>query len=209
MTAALLPPAEPDEVAEVRALARPLRGAADLDELVGRAAGARVVLLGEASHGTAEYYRWRSAITKRLVREHGFSFVGVEGDWPDCFAVNRWVKGRYLSERPAHDLLQRFHRWPTWMWANDEVAAFASWLRHHNRSQASNVGFYGLDVYSLWDSMRVVMSYLRRDHPAAVERAEAAYRCFEPFGEDPSRYGLAAARMVPPVVREGGGAAAV
>src|SRR5215218_2976199 len=109
-------------LSEIRSSARPLRRSADLDPLLDRIGDARFVLLGEASHGTAEYYGWRAAITRRLIAERGFSFVAVEGDWPDCFAVNRWVKGR-THQPTAEAVLAEFERWPTWMWANTEVAA--------------------------------------------------------------------------------------
>src|SRR5207253_1811233 len=109
---------------------------------------------------TAEYYTWRAALTRRLVSEHGFSFVAVEGDWPDCFRINRWVKGRIEADRTARDVLEQFARWPTWMWANVEVATFLDWLREHNSRTGRKTGFYGLDVYSLWESMRVVTDYL-------------------------------------------------
>lgn len=188
--------AEEPELAEIRALARPLNTAADLDPLLDRIGDARFVLLGEASHGTAEYYAWRAEITRRLIAERGFSFVGVEGDWPDCFTVNRWVKGRLDPGASAHDVLARFERWPTWMWANHEVAAFVDWLRSYNRASGRAVGFYGLDVYSLWDSLRAVLTYLEERRPEAVSSARTAYRCFEPYGEDPQRYAWAT-RMVP------------
>src|SRR4051794_22286953 len=112
-----------DELDEIATLARPLTSAADLDALVERIGDARYVLLGEASHGTSDYYRWRAAITRRLIGECGFSFVAVEGDWPDCFAVNRWVKSNDPSDETARTVLGDFERWPTWMWANEEVAA--------------------------------------------------------------------------------------
>lgn len=184
------------ELDEIRSLARPLTTAADLDPLLEAIGDARFVLLGEASHGTAEFYTWRAEITRRLVAERGFSFVGVEGDWPDCFTVNRWVKGRLDPDAPAPDVLARFERWPTWMWANQEVAAFADWLRSYNHQNHRTVGFYGLDVYSLWDSLRAVLAYLEEHRPDALAAAQEAYRCFEPFGEDPQRYALAT-RMVP------------
>src|SRR3954470_2332289 len=113
------------ELAEIRSLGRPLRTSADLDPLLERVGAARFVLLGEASHGTAEYYGWRAAITQRLIIEHGFGLVAVEGDWPDCFRVNRWVKDRADPNRSAREVLGQFERWPTWMWANEEVAGFA------------------------------------------------------------------------------------
>lgn len=186
-----------DEVAEVRSLAAgPLQGPPDLDPLVERLGDARIVLLGEASHGTAEYYHWRAELTRRLVAEHGFDFVAVEGDWPDGAAIDRWVKGRDPAHRTAHQVLQGFRRWPTWMWANEEVAAFVDWLRGHNETAGASVGFYGLDVYSLWDSLRQVFAYLGEHHPHEVAAAERAWRCFEPHGEDPQRYAWST-RLVP------------
>lgn len=181
---------------EIRALARPLDGPADLDPILDLVGDARFVLLGEASHGTSEYYGWRAGVTRRLVAERGFSFVAVEGDWPDCFRVNRWVKGRAGADRSARDVLAGVDRWPTWMWANEEVAELAGWLRDHNRATGAAVGFYGLDVYSLWDSMRSVLDYLDRNQPDGAAAARAAFRCFDPYGEDPQRYAWAT-RMVP------------
>jgi erythromycin esterase-like protein len=182
-------------VAEIRSLATPLEQPADLDPLVERIGDARLVLLGEASHGTAEYYRWRAVLTRRLIEEAGFAFVAVEGDWPDCAAVNCWVKGR-SGGTSARDVLGRFDRWPTWMWANEEVARFAGWLHDHNRATGAGVGFYGLDVYSLWDSLRAVLGYLEEHRPDALAAAHEALRCFEPYGEDPQRYARAT-RLVP------------
>jgi erythromycin esterase len=182
--------------AEIEALARPLRDEHDLDPLLDRIGDARVILLGEASHGTSEYYRWRADLTRRLVAERGVSFVAVEGDWPDCFRVNRWLKDRADPHLGAREVLDGFERWPTWMWANEEVAEFVDWLRDHNRSTGSAVGFYGLDVYSLWDSLRAVLDHLTAHDPDALDAAHQAIRCFEPYGEDPQRYALAT-RMVP------------
>ena len=179
---------------EIRSLARPLRSEADLDALVDRVGDARLVLLGEASHGTSEYYRWRTAITMRLVVERGFDFVAVEGDWPDCFRVNRWLKGDD-GGAGALDVLSRFVRWPTWMWANEETAELLDRLRDANRS-GRDVGFYGLDVYSLWDSLTVIRGYLREHHPEAADAAEEAWRCFEPYRGDPQQY-ADATRIVP------------
>jgi erythromycin esterase len=183
---------------DVRDMALRLQEPSDLDPLLERIGDARFVLLGEASHGTHEYYDWRAAITRRLIRERGFSFVAVEGDWPDCYAVNRCVK--HAQEAPANprEVLDRFERWPTWMWANDDVVAFAEWLRDHNAGlpAASRVGFYGLDVYSLWESMREILDYLSEHEPEHVETALQAWRCFEPYGEDPQEYAWAT-RFVP------------
>ncbi|GAA0798305.1 erythromycin esterase family protein [Spirilliplanes yamanashiensis] len=178
---------------EAAALAAPLTGPDDLDVLLDRARDARVVLLGEASHGTHEFYAWRAAITRRLVEELGFSFVAVEGDWPDCARVDRAVRPGGGDPREA---LREFIRWPTWMWANEEVADFCRWLRAHNAAAAAPVGFHGLDVYSLWDSLREILVHLREHDPDQVPAALAAYRCFEPYGEDPQEYAWAT-RLVP------------
>jgi erythromycin esterase-like protein len=182
---------------DVRALARPLRHPGDLDPLLERIGEARIVLLGEASHGTHEYYAWRTAITRRLVEEHGFSFVAVEGDWPDCHRVHCAVTLAAPDADPR-EVLRGYERWPTWMWANEEVADLTRWLRAHNadRGPAERVGFHGLDVYSLWDSLRAILGYLEEHEPAAVEPALAAFRCFEPYAEDPQEYARATA-LVP------------
>ncbi len=184
-----------DDVAldDVRALALPLQTPADLDPLLERIGDARVVLLGEASHGTSQYYTWRAALTRRLVEERGFGFVAVEGDWPDCYEVNRCVKLRPSAPASPREVLQRFSRWPTWMWANEEVVAFTEWLRAHNAGlpEDERVGFYGLDVYSLWDSLRELHDYLAEHEPEHVEQAMRALRCFEPYAEDAQTYAYA------------------
>src|SRR5690242_4505095 len=121
-----------DLLTAVRSLSRPLRSAADLDPLIDRIGDAHFVLLGEASHGTHEYYAWRAELSKRLIREKGFSFIAVEGDWPDCYRVNRYVKGFEKSGDSAQEVLHAFERWPTWMWANREIVALTEWLRQYN-----------------------------------------------------------------------------
>jgi erythromycin esterase-like protein len=183
---------------EVAALATPLSDPAGLDALIDRAGAARVVMLGEASHGTHEYYRWRSEITRRLIAEHGFSFVTVEGDWPDCDRVDRSVRGRPDAPTDPREALLEYRRWPTWMWANEEVVDFSRWLRRHNEAvdASARVGFHGLDVYSLWESLREILTYLREHEPEEVSAALAAYRCFEPYEEDPHQYARAT-RLVP------------
>lgn len=185
-----------DPVDDVRALARPLDSARDLDPLLDRIGEARIVLVGEASHGTSEYYRWRAALTRRLIEEKGFGFVAVEGDWPDCYRVHCSVTAA-TAEQPR-SALEAFSRWPTWMWANEEVVEFAGWLREHNsgRPEGHRVGFYGLDVYSLHDSLRAVRDYLREHEPEHLGTALSAMRCFEPYGEDPQSYAMAT-RVVP------------
>ncbi|WP_448609551.1 erythromycin esterase family protein [Geodermatophilus sp. URMC 60] len=182
----------------VRDLALPLRDPADLDPLLERVGGAPIVAIGEASHGTSEYYAWRAALTRRLICEHGFGFVAVEGDWPDCYRVNRSVKLRPGADADPYDALDAFSRWPTWMWANDEVVEFCRWLREVNagRPEDERVGFYGLDVYSLWDSMQELVGWLRENEPEHVDAAVRALRCFEPFGEDGAEYAFAS-RLAP------------
>ena len=147
-------PAAEEFFGEIATLARPLRTKTELDPLLDRIGDARVVLLGEASHGTSEYYTWRAQISQRLIEERGFSFIAVEGDWPDCYRVTRYAKG-LDGGASAFDALHAFARWPTWMWANEEVVALIEWLRQFNdrTPQKRRVGFYGLDVYSLWDSL--------------------------------------------------------
>jgi erythromycin esterase len=183
---------------DVAGLATPATDPGDLDPLLTRISQARVVMLGEASHGTHEFYRWRAALTQRLITELDFSFVAVEGDWPDCDRVDRAVRGRADAPGDPRAALAAFERWPTWMWANEEVVGFCRWLRAHNdrRDEPARVGFHGLDVYSLWESLREVLVHLREHDPDQVSAALAAYRCFEPYGEDPQDYALAT-RFVP------------
>jgi erythromycin esterase-like protein len=180
---------------EWQAVAKPLKDAGDLDELVAACGDARVVLLGEASHGTSEFYVWRAALSRRLIQEKGFTIVAVEGDWPSCYELNRYVKGLSNGERDAKDVLRRaFNRWPAWMWANWEIAAYADWLRSYNASipAAKRIGFYGLDMYSLWESMEEVIRFLEKRSPEEAEAAKEALQCFQPYGRDEQQYGLMA-----------------
>ncbi|HEX6270647.1 MAG TPA: erythromycin esterase family protein [Anaerolineales bacterium] len=181
---------------EVRQFAHPLKTAEDLDPLIRLIGDARFVLLGEASHGTSEFYQWRARLSLHLIAEKGFNFVAVEGDWPDCYRVNRYVKGYPDAGENARHVLHAFNRWPTWMWANWEIVAFTEWMRKHNRNRSNKAGFYGLDVYSLWESMESILDYLEKKDPQAVQTALDAYRCFEPYGEDPQSYAWNT-RMVP------------
>jgi erythromycin esterase-like protein len=189
-----------DDPADVRAVARPLRSGSDLDALVERVDDARLVLIGEASHGTREYYAWRDRLTRRLVTERGFGFVAVEGDWPDCRRLHRSVTGGPEDVDPVDvdTALGGYDRWPTWMWANSAVRAAAAWLREHNSGlpPRQRVGFHGLDVYSLQRSMREVVRWLREHEPDHASAALAAYACFEPYGPDPFAYARAS-RWVP------------
>ncbi len=173
---------------------RPLTGSAsDFDALVARVGEARMVLIGEASHGTHEFYRIRAEITKRLIRERGFTAVAVEADWPDAYRVNRYVRGSGV-DADAEQSLAGFRRYPQWMWRNADVLDFVGWLRSHNESvgdDARRVGFYGMDLYSLHSSMEAVIRYLRVVDPEAARRAEIRYGCFDRFGGDPQEYGYA------------------
>lgn len=174
----------------------PLVGAHnDYDPLLKLVGDARLVLLGEASHGTHEFYRERARITQRLIREKGFNAVAVEADWPDAYRVNRYVRGRN-DDAEAVDALGGFKRFPAWMWRNADVLDFVGWLRSHNDTQstaAARVGFYGLDLYSLHSSMSAVVGYLEKVDSAAAERARSRYACFDHYGSDTQAYGFATA----------------
>lgn len=175
-----------------------LKDDADLDALISEIGDARVVMLGEASHGTHEYYTWRSRISRRLIKEKGFNFISVEGDWPPCYKVNRFIKNYSDAGDDVVEVLKSFSRWPTWMWANWEVAALTSWLRKYNKelSLQNRVGFYGLDVYSLWESMDEIIKYLEKEDPEAAQIAKKSVRCFDPYKGDEQQYAWAT-RMVP------------
>jgi len=162
------------------------------DELIDHVGDARFVLLGEASHGTHEFYAERARITQRLIEEKGFNAVAVEADFPDAFRVNRYVRG---GDDPDADMaLSGFSRFPQWMWRNREVLAFVDWLREYNdRNEEKKAGFYGLDLYSLHASIDAVLGYLEKTDPEAAARARSRYSCFDHFGEDTQAYGYAAA----------------
>jgi protein-L-isoaspartate(D-aspartate) O-methyltransferase len=157
--------------------------------LFDRFADRRVVLLGEATHGTSEFYRARAAITRRLVAEHGFNIIAVEADWPDAAAIDRYVRNRpaVVSEPP-------FQRFPAWMWRNTDVAEFVEWLRDYNSSRAkpeAQAGFYGLDLYNMHGSIAAVLAYLDAVDPAAADVARQRYGCLTPWQREPSTYGRA------------------
>jgi erythromycin esterase-like protein len=179
----------------VREAARPLAGVSvDYDPLIRLIGDARFCLLGEATHGTHEFYRERAEITKRLIREKGFTAVAVEADWPDAFRVNRYVRGM-SDDRDANEALGGFKRFPTWMWRNTVALDFVEWLRDYNDSLPANstkVGFYGLDLYSLYTSIEAVLGYLQKVDPEAAKRARYRYACFEHYGENTQAYGYAA-----------------
>lgn len=177
-------------------LARPLQGTRDdYDPILELVGDARIVLLGEATHGTLEFYRERARITKRLIQELDFNAVAIEGDWPDAYRVNRYVRNQSM-DIDADEALSGFRRFPAWMWRNVEMLRFVTWLRARNdqaREHEPDVGLYGLDLYSLHASIEAVLAYLDRMDPEAAARARSRYQCFEHFGSDAQNYGHAAA----------------
>jgi erythromycin esterase-like protein len=160
--------------------------------LLERIADARLVLIGEASHGTHEFYRIRAGLTRALIARKGFTQVMVEADWPDAWRANRWVRGE-AEETGADAALGAFTRFPRWMWRNRDVVAFLEWMRAHNERQppSARVGFYGLDLYSLHASIAAVLAYLGKVDPEAAARARYRYGCLDHFGDDPQAYGYA------------------
>ncbi|MGZ5181235.1 MAG: erythromycin esterase family protein [Ramlibacter sp.] len=186
------PAASPHLCNELRARARTLDTDALDDDLLRALGSRRLALLGEASHGTHEFYEVRARITQALIERHGFRAVVIEGDWPDAWRVNRWVRG--LTGGSAHDALGGFERFPTWMWRNTVVLRFIAWLRRFNRDRApwEQVGVYGMDLYSLFASVRAVLAYLDKADPEAALRARRRYACFDHFQQDLQAYGYAA-----------------
>src|SRR5687767_2572263 len=178
----------------IRSASQPLEGnARDYDNLLKLIHEARFCLLGEATHGTHEFYRERGEITKRLIKEKGYTAVAVEADWPDAFRVNRYVRG-LSDDKDANEALGGFKRFPTWMWRNTIILDFVEWLREYNASlqlTAPKVGFYGLDLYSLYMSIEAVLGYLSKIDPEAEKRARYRYSCFEHFSDDTQAYGYA------------------
>ncbi|WP_161535420.1 protein-L-isoaspartate(D-aspartate) O-methyltransferase [Bradyrhizobium sp. LCT2] len=190
-----LRPVAPDEEALVRNLADAVESfpsieAADLSPLMERIGSARIVLLGEATHGTSEFYRMRERITRDLIVRKGFRFVAIEADWPDAARVDHYV--RHFQYPPSE--WTAFARFPTWMWRNTEVRDFVSWLRKHNGTvdKTKRVAFHGLDLYSLYDSIRSVLNYLDEVDPASARVARERYGCLTPWQRDPATYGHAA-----------------
>jgi erythromycin esterase-like protein len=187
-------PGDRSAVAALGRAAEPfVDGESDFDALVRRLATSRFVLLGEASHGTYEFYEIRARLTERLIVEHGFAAVAVEADWPDAYRVTRYIRGE-SGDRDAEEALGDFRRFPTWMWRNTVIDDFVARLRELNdtREPARRVGFYGLDLYSLFTSLEAVITYLDRIDPDAARRARARYGCFDHFSEDSQAYGYAA-----------------
>lgn len=188
-------------LSEIARAAHPLPFAdpAEYDPLLHAIGNSRLVLIGEASHGTHDFYRERARITQRLIVEKGFSAVAIEGDWPDAYRVHDYITGKTQPKdatpnqyAAAMDALMGFRRFPAWMWRNMNVVAFVAWLREYNLRTGNPIGFFGLDLYSLYTSAQEVLRYLDKHDPAAAERARYRYRCFDQFGEDSQAYGYAA-----------------
>jgi len=180
-----------DTLQVIRNSAQPLRGSpSDYDPLLAMIGDANFVLLGEASHGTHEFYQVRAEITKRLIQEKGFQAVAVEADWPDANRVHRYVMNRGNDQSPAQ-ALSSFLRFPVWMWRNRVLEQFAGWLRDYNRDHTP-AGFYGIDLYSLNESRYEVVRYLEKVDPEAARRARSRYACFDQYGDDEQAYGMAA-----------------
>lgn len=160
---------------------------------------AKIVLLGEASHGTSEFYTVRAKLSKLLIEQKGFSALAVEGDWPSSQHVNRYIKGYDEDKETVQEVLNAFRRWPTWMWANEEIAEFIDWLKMYNNKRIRNqkVGFYGIDMYSLWESMEEIIRHLSTSNPAGadLELAKKAFSCFEPFNSMPDHYAISTAHF--------------
>jgi len=184
-------------LSQLQAVAHPLKAAADLDPIVDRIGDARYVLLGEASHGTSEYFLWRHRLTERLIREKGFTLVAVQGDWSDCYRVHRFTRWLSNTADDPVESLRHFAGWPAWLWLNREIASLVEWLRTHNESLPDDrkVGFHGLDVYSLWDSLRLVVEHLDRVDGSAAAAFRRAMECFEPYQEDLQEYARATAGL--------------
>jgi protein-L-isoaspartate(D-aspartate) O-methyltransferase len=162
---------------------------AELEPLLRRIGNARVVLIGEATHGTSEFYRMRARITERLIADKGFNIVAIESDWPDAARIDNYVRDRHIARAPW----TAFARFPTWMWRNEETRQFVDWLHAHNaaREPEKRTAFYGLDLYSLYGSIRSVIHYLERIDPKLATVARQRYGCLSPWESDPAAYGRA------------------
>ncbi len=163
----------------------------DYDALLHMIGDAQVVMLGEASHGTHQFYAMRAQITQRLITEKNFNAVAIEGDWPDAYQVNRYIQDLHYTS--ALQALASFDRFPTWMWRNVPMVEFIEWLKKHNQPQEhlAKVGFYGLDMYSLYRSADVIIKYLEKINPQAAAEARYHYSCFDQYRQDPQLYGYA------------------
>lgn len=179
------------EVAAIARAARRIAGPRDYDRIVERAGAAQVVLIGEATHGTEEFYAIRAELTRQLVEDKGFRLVVIEADWPDALHAHRYASGQAPQDGPV-EALAEFRRFPAWMWRNTVMTGFMAWLRDWNRAHPqARTGLFGMDLYSMHASMALVLDYLQTVDPWAAKRARARYSCFDAFGDDPQDYGMA------------------
>ncbi len=177
----------------IKKKAIPMHSSADLDKLISVAADKKLVLLGEASHGTHEYYTWRDSISRRLINEHGFNFILVEGDYASLYELNRYIKNMPGAASSAKDVLMNLSRWPLWMWGNYEVLNLAEWLREYNSELPKNqrIGFYGIDVYDEWRSKQVLLDNFKKYYPRLEKKIINALSCYSPYQNDSWRYAQA------------------
>lgn len=176
-----------------------------MNKIIEEIGNARIVMIGEASHGTSEFYTIRAELSKRLITEKGFTIIAIEGDWPSVQAVNRYVKGYEDGAERARDILMKsFQRWPTWMWANEEIGKFTEWLKDTNSTLDKKVGLYGIDLYSLFESIDEVLSFLSENpqYKVDLEHARKAFTCFEPYNRMPEHYALSTARFSDECINE-------
>ncbi len=176
----------PRDIERLTEFTRPFEQTGELDPLIDHLAEGRLALLGEASHGTEEYYHWRAEISRRLIEEHEFDFVVVEGDWASLYQLNKFVKDFDGAITETDQLFGGLDRWPPWMWSNRVVLDFVSWLREHNQT-ADKVGFYGLDVYGTWDGGDRLLELLD-EFPEYRSRIAEKYSCFEDYRDDGHSY---------------------
>ncbi len=188
----------------IKKLAKPFESVDDLDPLINQIGDAKYVLLGEASHGTSEFYSVRAQLTKRLIQEKGFSIIAVEGDWPSCQSINKYIKGLHSNKMSMTEVLEAFNRWPTWMWANHEIVNLIDWLKIYNQQsqRIKKIGFYGLDVYSLWESMDEIIHYLEKTGSTGLNQARRAFSCFEPFNRNNETYAVSAGYLSENCIKE-------
>ncbi len=177
-----------------------LKTSSDLDDLIGVCSRSKLVLLGESTHGTSEYYYWRAEISKRLIAEEGFNFIVVEGDWASIYRLNLYVKGVSDEYKTARDVMKTFNRWPEWMWANTEVEKLVEWLKIFNSKLPleKKVGFYGMDVYGQWEAMEEVLRVAEAKFPESLSEILERYGCYTAFGFDEWQYALSVQRGHPP-----------
>jgi erythromycin esterase len=186
-------PLDGDLVELLRGRKAILQTTEDISPFIAKAGEKRLVLLGESTHGTSEYYYWRAEISKRLISEKGFSFIAVEGDWASIYRLNLYVRGMPGSGNSAKEVMRSFNRWPFWMWANEETAVLIEWLRDYNKDLPDNkkVGFYGMDVYGQWEAMDELLDYVKKEIPGQYDEVKSRLDCFAAFGKNEWQYARA------------------